>query len=132
MEQDILYETQELISKLRENQIDSTGQIYLEQLQTLEKIILENDTKAFAFIKPFINKTLDLSKNYLSKGKDRNKEVDLLIKQFDERNIRGDFYDELKTLKIALNTKPFTKSDDWMFNLFVDDIITEATRELTK
>lgn len=137
MEQDILCETQELILKFKENKIIE-DELYL-QLKTLEQILLATEDKAFAFIKPFIKNLFVLSKQKLSY--DNNKkildnaklEIDSIIKQFEERKIKDDFYYELKMLKTALNTSPFCNCTiNTSFVLLTKEIIEDAQKKLNK
>ena len=130
MKQDILQKTKELISLFREQQID--GELY-EQLQTLENIILENEEKAFTFVQPFIDTLFDQAKKILSTGKSTD-EVDSLIRQFEERGIQDDIYDELKVLKIALSTKALSANKDSkkVLNILASDLIQDANKRLAE
>lgn len=127
MEQDILHQTQELISGFEASKTNIDGEICLQQLQTLEKIILEDEKKAFAYVKPFVNELFDRAKKILSPN-EKIKEVDLLLQQFEERRIIGDVYDELNLLKIGLNVQLHynNKNAITMFDTLANDILIEA------
>lgn len=62
MRQDILQRTQKLIALFNRQQIED--ELY-SQLQTLEKIILEDEEKAFVFIQPFVNNLFEAAEKRL-------------------------------------------------------------------